>query len=479
MRRPSLPSAGNDEAAYSGSRALDVTRPDPHAGRSAAVRSHPRPGGLVPRGDGRLPRSHRRRNPALNAIVSLPRRRRAARRGRRVRRRARRRRAAAGCTACRRRSRTSSPTAGMPHDVRLAAAASTSCPTRDSLMVERMKAAGCIVIGKTNMPEFGLGSHTFNDVFGATRNAYDTDTHRRRQQRRRGGRAGDADAAGRRRQRLHGSLRNPAAWNNVFGFRPSQGRVPSVPGARRLPRAARHRRPDGAQRARRRAAARHAGRRGPRARRSLSAAGSTSWRPSVGTGDARRRPMLAGCASAGSATSAATCAMEPGILDVCARGLARLESLGARRRADDARRRPRARCGRRGWCGGTCSSSARPRPLVADPAQPGADQARGAVGDRPRPRAHRRRRSPAASEARTPFTHAMLRCSSASTCWRCRPRRCGRSPRASAGRSGSAVGDGHIPPLDGGRRSTPRSPGCRRSACRSASTHAGCRWACS
>ena len=46
-------------------------------------------------------------------------------------------------------------------------------PTQDSLMVQRMKAAGCIVIGKTNTPEFGLGSHTFNEVFGVTRNAYD------------------------------------------------------------------------------------------------------------------------------------------------------------------------------------------------------------------------------------------------------------------------------------------------------------------
>ena len=46
-------------------------------------------------------------------------------------------------------------------------------PDDDALMVERMKAAGCIVIGKTNTPEFGLGSHTFNEVFGVTRNAFD------------------------------------------------------------------------------------------------------------------------------------------------------------------------------------------------------------------------------------------------------------------------------------------------------------------
>jgi len=46
-------------------------------------------------------------------------------------------------------------------------------PTHDGLMVQRMKAAGCIVIGKTNTPEFGLGSHNFNEVFGVTRNAFD------------------------------------------------------------------------------------------------------------------------------------------------------------------------------------------------------------------------------------------------------------------------------------------------------------------
>ena len=99
----------------------------------------------------------------------------------------------------------------------------------DGLMVARMRAAGCIVIGKTNTPEFGLGSHTFNEVFGVTRNAYDT-------RRSAGGSSGGAAVA----LATHmlpvadgsdfmGSLRNPAAWNNVFGFRPSQGRVPMWP----------------------------------------------------------------------------------------------------------------------------------------------------------------------------------------------------------------------------------------------------------
>ena len=99
----------------------------------------------------------------------------------------------------------------------------------DGLMTARMKGAGCIVIGKTNVPEFGLGSHTFNEVFGTTFNAYDVTKSA-------GGSSGGAAVAlalgllpvadG---SDLMGSLRNPAAWNNVFGMRPSQGRVPMWP----------------------------------------------------------------------------------------------------------------------------------------------------------------------------------------------------------------------------------------------------------
>jgi amidase len=102
-------------------------------------------------------------------------------------------------------------------------------PDVDALMVARMKAAGCLVVGKTNVPEFGKGSHTFNEVFGATRNPYDT-------ARSAGGSSGGAAVALATRMLpvadgsdYMGSLRNPAGWNNVFGFRPSQGRVPSHP----------------------------------------------------------------------------------------------------------------------------------------------------------------------------------------------------------------------------------------------------------
>ena len=102
-------------------------------------------------------------------------------------------------------------------------------PDDDALIVERLRAAGAITVGKTNTPEFGAGSHTFNAVFGATRNPYDrTKTC--------GGSSGGAAAAlaagmvpiadG---SDLGGSLRNPASFCNVVGFRPSAGRVPIWP----------------------------------------------------------------------------------------------------------------------------------------------------------------------------------------------------------------------------------------------------------
>jgi amidase len=97
----------------------------------------------------------------------------------------------------------------------------------DNVMVTRQRKAGAIIIGKTNTPEFGLGSHTYNDVYGATRNAYD-------QSRSAGGSSGGAAVALALRMLpladgsdYGGSLRNPAGWNNVFGLRPSFGRVPA------------------------------------------------------------------------------------------------------------------------------------------------------------------------------------------------------------------------------------------------------------
>src|ERR1700730_11405782 len=100
-------------------------------------------------------------------------------------------------------------------------------PAADSLMVERLRKAGAIIIGKTNSPEFGLGSHTYNPVYGIPRNAYN-------QARSAGGSSGGAAVSLALRMLpvadgsdYGGSLRNPAGWNNVFGFRTSIGCVPS------------------------------------------------------------------------------------------------------------------------------------------------------------------------------------------------------------------------------------------------------------
>ncbi|MDA1000712.1 MAG: amidase [bacterium] len=102
-------------------------------------------------------------------------------------------------------------------------------PEVDSLIVERERAAGAIIVGKTNTPEFGAGEQTFNEVFGTTLNPYDTSKTC-------GGSSGGsavalacgmvplADGTD-----FGGSLRNPAAFCNVVGLRPSPGRVPFWP----------------------------------------------------------------------------------------------------------------------------------------------------------------------------------------------------------------------------------------------------------
>ena len=102
-------------------------------------------------------------------------------------------------------------------------------PERDSLVVERLRAAGAIVYGKSNTPEFGTGSHTYNRVYGTTTNPYAPE-------RSAGGSSGGAAAAlamglssvadG---SDMGGSLRNPASFCNVVGLRPTAGRVPNWP----------------------------------------------------------------------------------------------------------------------------------------------------------------------------------------------------------------------------------------------------------
>jgi amidase len=102
-------------------------------------------------------------------------------------------------------------------------------PAADSLLVARTRAAGAIAVGKTNTPEWGAGSHTFNPVFGVTLNPWDAT-------RSAGGSSGGAAVALACRMvpladgsDLGGSLRNPAAWSGVLGLRPTPGLVPRWP----------------------------------------------------------------------------------------------------------------------------------------------------------------------------------------------------------------------------------------------------------
>ncbi|SHN45871.1 amidase [Cryptosporangium aurantiacum] len=102
-------------------------------------------------------------------------------------------------------------------------------PAFDELVVQRIQDAGAIRIGKTNVPEFAAGSHTFNTLFGVTRNPYNLG-------RSAGGSSGGAAAALAARlipiadgSDMGGSLRNPASFCNVVGFRPTPGRVPTYP----------------------------------------------------------------------------------------------------------------------------------------------------------------------------------------------------------------------------------------------------------
>ncbi|MFO1203177.1 MAG: amidase [Tabrizicola sp.] len=99
-------------------------------------------------------------------------------------------------------------------------------PVKDDLLVARMRAAGAVIAAKTNVPEWGQGSHSFNPVFGVTRNPYDPS-------RSAGGSSGGAAVALAMRMAwvadgsdMMGSLRNPAGFCNVYGFRPTWGLVP-------------------------------------------------------------------------------------------------------------------------------------------------------------------------------------------------------------------------------------------------------------
>ena len=166
-------------------------------------------------------------NPAVNAVVSLdPERSRAE--------------AAAADEAIARGERLG-PLHGLPHafkDTHEVAGWTTTfgsplrrdhVPKRDELIVERIRGAGAVVLGKTNVPEWAAGSHTFNPIFGTTRNPFDLS-------RSAGGSSGGAAAALATGMTpladgsdMGGSLRNPASFCNVVGLRPSVGRVPAWP----------------------------------------------------------------------------------------------------------------------------------------------------------------------------------------------------------------------------------------------------------
>ena len=215
---------------------LDRVRPRRAARQGvamAAVDSPParwrRPGGdLRPRAAGPAPGPDRRAQPAaerdrLASTRSAP--------GRARRRPTRRRRGATRsgrCTACRSRSRT--PTTS-PAGVRRTArrCSPTTCPTPTTSSSSGSGRPARCTIGKTNVPEFAAGSHTFNTVFGTTLNPVDPT-------RSAGGSSGGAACALRAGMvpladgsDMGGSLRNPASFCGVVGLRPSLGRVPSWP----------------------------------------------------------------------------------------------------------------------------------------------------------------------------------------------------------------------------------------------------------
>ena len=197
-------------------------------------------------------------------------------------------------------------------------------PHEDGLLAARMKAAGCILIGKSNTPEFGLGSHTFNEVFGVTRNAYDVSKSA-------GGSSGGAAVALATRMLpvadgsdFMGSLRNPAGWNNVFGMRPSQGRVPQWPVADVWVAQLGTEGPMG--RTVEDVARLLDVQAGPDARLPLSLAAHASFADGLGEVDGARGKSAARVGWLGDLGG--YLAVEPGILGVCEQALERLESIG-------------------------------------------------------------------------------------------------------------------------------------------------------
>ena len=347
-------------------------------------------------------------------------------------------------------------------------------PAADSLLVQRMKAAGCIVIGKTNTPEFGLGSHTFNEVFGATRNAFDPT-------RSAGGSSGGAavalahaHAAGRRRQRLRWAAcatRRPGTTSSAF----ARARAGCRTG----------RRTD--------VWVTHFGTEGPMARNVrdlallLDVQAGYDARVPLSLADravvrgarwSERRRRTRRCASAGSATSTATWRWKPASSTSATPACA-----GSRRRLPRRARRALGFAPERLWDAWLMWRrwlvDGRISPHLAEPAN------RALI----KPEAlwehdHGARLSGAqmmeASVERSAFYQQMLTLFErfdflalpTTQVWPF-------SGRVALAEGDRRPDDGHLPPLDGGGDATPPSPACRASACRSASTPPACRWACS
>ena len=342
-------------------------------------------------------------------------------------------------------------------------------PERDSLLVERLRAAGALIIGKTNTPEFGAGSQTFNAVFGVTRNPYDLAQDARRVERRRGGGGGRRDAAVRRRLRPRrerpqpgGVLqpRRPAArrpagfpdhgpgdpWNPL----PVLGPIARTPPTSRCSSAASA---------------------GPDPRDPLSIAGAVA-------GAGPRAVTRAACGSPGAATSAG-CRSSPTV-------------------TDGARARPRARW-RTSAASSRTPSRTSPAPTSASRCCAGSSFAARVRRDR-RPASSRRwpRTSASGMALTPPGSRARSRCAascspacasswSATTCSPRRSRRSRRSPsRSSTRREIAGVADGllprvvpllladhgHVASRDGRAGGLHRATGCRSGCSSSAATAA-------
>ena len=205
----------------------------------------------------------------------------------------------------------------------------TSCRSFDALMVERMKAAGCIVIGKTNVPEFGLGSHTFNESSAPRSTPYD---HTRTAGGSSGGAAvalAHAHAPGRRRQRLHGLVAQPGGVEQRVRVPPESGSSARAVRTRdKFISPAGHGRPDGSHGA---STSRCCSERRPATtpdRRCRWRVSSTSSPTCRHAGDARQPTTRAPRGSAGSAISTVISRWSRALSNVCVDGLGRLADLG-------------------------------------------------------------------------------------------------------------------------------------------------------